>query len=126
MERPTADTNLQMDTVIQRRGSRHALSRELRDKSILLDITHADPQVRIHPRGGSVDRDRSAATTTFVAPKRQLGACLEKILSFDERSHKLAIFAVESFGRLRLQGIVFIDQLAASVVEQGVENQQRG
>ena len=37
-------------------------------------------------------------------------------MSFDERSHKLATLAVESFGRLGEEGSNFIDQLAASVV----------
>ena len=37
-------------------------------------------------------------------------------MSFDERSHKLATLAVESFGRLGVEGSNFIDQLAASVV----------
>ena len=35
---------------------------------------------------------------------------------FDERSHKLATFAAESFGRPGVEGSNFIDQLAASVV----------
>ena len=37
-------------------------------------------------------------------------------MSFDERSHKLATLAVESFGRLGVEGSNSIDQLAASVV----------
>ena len=37
-------------------------------------------------------------------------------MSFDERSHKLATLAVESFGRIGVEGSNFIDQLAASVV----------
>ena len=37
-------------------------------------------------------------------------------MSFDERSHKLATLAVESFGRFGVEGSNFIDQLAASVV----------
>ena len=36
-------------------------------------------------------------------------------MSFDERSHKPAILVVERFGRLGVEGIKFIDQLAASV-----------
>ena len=36
--------------------------------------------------------------------------------TFDERSHKLATLAVDSFGRLGVEGSNFIDQLAASVV----------
>ena len=37
-------------------------------------------------------------------------------VSFDERSHKLTTFTVESFGRLGVEGSYFIDQQAASVV----------
>ena len=37
-------------------------------------------------------------------------------MSFDERSHKLATLAVESCGRLGVEGSNFIDQPAASVV----------
>ena len=37
-------------------------------------------------------------------------------MSFDERSHRLASLAVESFGRLGVEGSEFIDQLAAGVV----------
>ena len=37
-------------------------------------------------------------------------------MSFDERNHKLATLAVESFGRLGAEGSKFVDQLAASVV----------
>ena len=37
-------------------------------------------------------------------------------MSFDERSHKLAFLAVESFERFELEGSNFIDQLAANVV----------
>ena len=37
-------------------------------------------------------------------------------VSFDERTHKLTTFAVESFGSLGVEGSYFIDQLAANVV----------
>ena len=37
-------------------------------------------------------------------------------ISFDELSHKLATLAVESFGRLGVEGSKLIDQRAASVV----------
>ena len=46
---------------------------------------------------------------------------------FDERSHKLATSAVESFGRLGVEGSKFIDQLAASVVgERGMVGRWEG
>ena len=37
-------------------------------------------------------------------------------MSFDGRSHKLATFAVESFGRLGVENSTFTDQLIAGVV----------
>ena len=37
-------------------------------------------------------------------------------MSFDERSHKLTTFAVESCGCLGVEGSFFIDQLAATAV----------
>ena len=37
-------------------------------------------------------------------------------MPFEERRHKLVTLAVESFGRLGVEGRNFIDQLAASVV----------
>ena len=110
----TADRNLRMDIVVRRGGLRDAPNREYREKSILLDVTHADPQAQIHLRGGSADHDGSAASTS-EARKRQHYARPGHV-SFDERSHKLATLAVESFGRLGVEGSKFIDQLAASVV----------
>ncbi|CAN0507989.1 unnamed protein product [Laminaria digitata] len=60
----TADRNLRMDIVIRREGFRDAPNREFRDKSILLDVTHACPQAQVHLRGGSADQDGSAASTS--------------------------------------------------------------
>ena len=40
-------------------------------------------------------------------------------MSFEERSHELATLAVENLGRLGVEGSMFIDQLAASVVGEG-------
>ena len=85
------------------------------EKSILLDVTHADPQAQVHLREGSADHDGSADSNT-EARKRQQYARTGHVSS-DERSHKLTPFAVESFGRrLGVDGSIFIDQLAASVV----------
>ena len=56
-----------------------------------------------------------SAASTSDACKRQHYA-RPRHVSFDERSHKLITFAVESFGRLGVQGSYSIDQLAASVV----------
>ena len=66
----TADRNLRMGIVVRRGGLRDAPNREYREKSILLDVTHADPQAQIYLRGGSADQDGSAASTS-EARKRQ-------------------------------------------------------
>ena len=50
-------------------------------------------------------RKRASVNTTLVQDK-----------CFDERSHKLAILEVESFERFGVEGSIYIDQLAASVV----------
>ena len=111
----TADQNLLMDIVVRRGSSlRDAPNRGYRGKSILLDVTHAGPQAQIHLRGGSADQDGSA-TSTSEARKRQHYARPGHV-SFDERSHKLATLAVESFGRLRVGGSKFTDHLAANLV----------
>ena len=90
-------------------------SRDYREKSILLDDTYADPQAQLHLRGGSADHDGSATNKTSEARKRLHCARLGHV-SFDEWSHKLATLAMESFGRLGVEGSKFIDQLTASVV----------
>ena len=78
-----------MDIVVRRGGLRGAPNREYREKAILLDVTHEDPQAQIHLRGGSADQDGSAASTT-EARKRQDYA-RPGYVSFDERSHKLPL-----------------------------------
>ena len=110
----TAERNLRMDIVIMRGGLRDAPNTEYRDQSILLDVTHVDPQAQVHLRGGSADHDGSAASTS-EARKRQHYARPGHV-SVDERGHKLATLAVESFGRLGLKRSNFIDRLAASVM----------
>ena len=109
-----ADMNLRMDIVIERGGLRDATSSEYRDKAVLLDVTRADPQARVHTRDGSADQDGSAASTS-EARKRNHYARLGQV-SFDECNHKRVTLAVESFGRLGKEGSELIDQLAASIV----------
>ena len=106
-----------MGIVVRRGGIRDAPIGEYGKKSILLDVTHADPQAQIHLRGGSADDDGSAASTS-KARKRQHYA-RPRHVSFDERSHKLVTLAVESFGRLGVEGSKLIDQLAATVMGGG-------
>ena len=91
-----------MDTVIERGGLRDATSSEYRNKAILLDVTHTDPQARVHMRDGSADRDGSAVSTS-EARKRDHHARVGQV-SFNEHRHKLVTLAVESFGRLGKEG----------------------
>ena len=53
----TADRNLWMNIVVRSGGLRNAPKREYREKSILLDVTHADPQAQVRLRGRSADHD---------------------------------------------------------------------
>ena len=80
-------------------------------------------QAQVHLRGGSADDHGSAA---FISEARKCKHYSRPgRVSFDERSHKLATLAVESVGRLGVEGSNFIDQLAASVVG-GMEYPWRG
>ena len=102
-----------MDIVIRRRGLRDAPNREYTDKSSCW-TSPTQLQAQVHLRGDSADHDGSDASTS-EALKRQHYA-RPRHVSFDERSHKLATLAVESSGRLGVEGSNFIDQRAASVV----------
>ena len=53
-----------MDIVIEAGGLRDSTASEYRDKSILLDVTYADPQAGVHMRAGSADRNGPAASTS--------------------------------------------------------------
>ena len=66
----TADRNLWMHIVIRGGGLRDVPNRAYRDEFIQVEVTHADPQAQVHLRGGSANRDGSAASTS-VARKRQ-------------------------------------------------------
>ena len=44
----TAERNLRMDIVIRIGNPRDAPNREYRARSILLDVTHSDPQTQVH------------------------------------------------------------------------------
>ena len=79
-----ADGDLQMDIVIEAGELIDATAWEHRDKSILFDVTYADPQAGVHMRAGSADRNGSAASTS-EARKRNHCACPGQV-SFDERS----------------------------------------
>ena len=103
-----------MGIVIGRGCLRDASTSDLRHKSILIDVTYADPQAGVHLRSGSAEQDGSAASTS-EARKHNHYARVGHV-SFDERSHKLITLAVESFGRFGRERSEFIDQLATSVV----------
>ena len=77
-------------------------------------ITYPDPQAKVHLRGDSADHDGPAASTSETRNRQHYDR--PRHVSFDELSHNPANLAVENFGRLRVEGNVFIDQLAASVV----------
>ena len=82
---------LRIYIVITIRSLRDAPNRVYRDKSILLNVTHAYPHAQVHLRGGSADDDGSAALTS-EARKRKHYACPGHV-SFDERSQKLCHFS---------------------------------
>ena len=103
-----------MGIVVRRVGLRDAPNREYREKSILLGVTYADPQAQTYLRGSSADHDGLGASTS-EARKRQHYVRPGHV-SFDERSHKLATLPVKSFGRLGVEGSIFMDQLAGSAV----------
>ena len=93
--------NLRMDIVVRRGGLRSTPNLENRDRSILVDVTHADPQAQVHMRTGSADHDGSAASTSEERQHQR------NPVPIDEGSHKLTTFAVESFGRLGVEGSYF-------------------
>ena len=104
-----AGRNLLMGSVIKRGGLRDATSSEYRNKAILLDVTHANPQARVHMRDGSNDRGGSAVPTS-EARNRNHYARVGQVF-FDERSHKLVTLSLEFFftsrkGRWRTHRLV--------------------
>ena len=107
-----ANRDVRMDTDVG--GLRDATASEYRNKAILLDVTHADPQAGVHMRTGSADPGGSAASTS-EARKRNHFIRPEQVSS-DERSYELATLAVESFERSGKEGRDLIDQVTASIV----------
>ena len=93
-----ADRDLLMDIVIERGGLRASSASDFRNETILIDVTYADAQAGVHLCAGSANRDGLTASTS-EARKRNHYARPGHV-SFDERSHKLATIAVESFGLL--------------------------
>ena len=82
----TADRNPRMDIVV-RGGLRNAPNPEYRGKSILVNLTHADPQAQVHLRAGSADHDRPAASSSEVRKRQHYAR--PGHASFDKRRHKV-------------------------------------
>ena len=93
-----ADRDLRMDIVIERGGLRDASASTFRHKSILIDVTYADPQAGVHLRAGSADQGGSTAST----PEAQRRNHYTRVghVSFDQRTHNFVTLAVERFGHL--------------------------
>ena len=68
-----ADRDLRMDIVIEAGGLRDATASEYRDKSVLLDVTYADPQAGVHMRAGSADRNGSLSAASTSEALRSSG-----------------------------------------------------
>ena len=80
----TGEKHLSMDIVVRAGALANASSPENRNKGILLDVTHADPQTQVHLRNGSATNDGTAAQTS-EARKRQHYARPGHV-PFDERA----------------------------------------
>ena len=113
----TADRNLRMDIVVRKGGLRNAPNPEYRDKSILVGVAHAKPQAQVNLQAGSalimMDQlpllvRRASANTTL---DRDMSPSTNGAINY-----LVSTFAVESCGRLGVEGSYFIDQLATSVV----------
>ena len=52
-----ADRDLRMGIVIERGGLRDASASDFQHKSIIIDVTYADPQSGVHLRAGSTYQD---------------------------------------------------------------------
>eukprot|EP00904_Undaria_pinnatifida_P003390 jgi/Undpi1/13051/HiC_scaffold_8.g02714.m1 len=109
-----ANKNLRIDVVIEAGGLQDATAPEYHNESIIRDVTYADPQAGVHMRAGGAYRIGSTASTSEARKRNHYPRPGQ--VSFDERSYKLATFAVESFGRLGKEGSDLIDQVVASIV----------
>ena len=111
----TADRNLRMDIVITRGGLPDALNREYR-----ICPSRWTPPVQTGKRRytckGAVLITIDQLPLSLEAYKRQHYARPGHVSLDVEPSHTLATLALESFGRLGVEGNNFIDQLEACVV----------
>lgn len=82
--------------------------RKYRQKAILRDVTYADLQA-----GPTCGREALTESDQLLLMLRFASAItpVPGLLSFDERSDKLATLAVESFGRLERTGSDLADQM---------------
>ena len=60
----TGDRNMSMDIAVRPGALANATSQEYREKGVLLDFTHADPQAQVHLRNGSATSNGTAAQTS--------------------------------------------------------------
>ena len=60
----TGDRNMSMDIAVRPGALANATSQEYRNKGVLLDVTHADPQAQVHLRNGSATSNGTAAQTS--------------------------------------------------------------
>ena len=103
-----------MGTLTERGGLRDATASEFRNKSVLLDVTCADPQAAGHMRAGSADRDELTASKSETRKRNHCARSGQVV--FDERGYTLAALVVESYARLGKDGSYLIDHIAAGIV----------
>lgn len=80
-----------------------------RSNGLFFGVALADPRATVRLRTGSATIDGSAAATPGARKARTtLGQDVQ--VSFDEHSFKLAILAVEGYGRLGQRGFELVHQ----------------
>lgn len=103
-----------MARVVRRGGSKGPPKKDYTDVSTVLDVTHADSQVRVRLRGGNAADDASVASSSEA--RKSQHSVYPKYVSFDEWSETVAALAEEIFLRLGVYGCTFVDQLSDSVM----------
>lgn len=124
----TVDQDFRMDLVVPagKLEEEEATKSAYHQKSLLMNVTYAEPQAATYLQRGSATNDGTVAATS-EAPKRAHYASPSHV-SFGERIFKLTTLAVESFGRLGRNGEEILEQLATSVVrgEEGAGKMRKG
>ena len=86
----TADQNLRIGIAVRRGGLRNAPSMELRERSILLDVTNADPKAQIHcEQAVLIKKDQLPLLTRRANPNTMLvrGMCPLPIITESQTCH---------------------------------------